>query len=97
VSLSQCNRSTKAMDYATLSRLVSNALRHEPNAYGLELDPEGWVEVNALLEALKRRSSGFADLTDEKSGDRQKRNRAFHSQFVTHPRMAVTVPSVTRF
>jgi putative RNA 2'-phosphotransferase len=35
-----------------LSRLVSYALRHQPWLYELELDEEGWVSVDALLEAL---------------------------------------------
>jgi putative RNA 2'-phosphotransferase len=52
------------MDYTALSKVVSQALRHEPGAYGLQLDPEGWVEVNALLQALKQRSSKWADLTE---------------------------------
>ena len=38
-----------------LSRAVSHALRHRPAAYGLELDRQGWVEVDALLAALRRR------------------------------------------
>lgn len=52
------------MDYAALSRAVSHALRHEPDAYGLELDPEGWAGVNALLRALKQRSSEWTNVTE---------------------------------
>jgi len=52
------------MDYTVLSELVSHALRHEPDEYLLQLDSEGWVEVNALLQAIKRRSSDWADLTE---------------------------------
>jgi putative RNA 2'-phosphotransferase len=44
------------MDYTNLSKAVSRALRHEPKAYGLTLDIEGWVPVEALLAALGRRS-----------------------------------------
>ena len=36
-----------------LSRTISHALRHEPWLYELELDEEGWVEVEALLAALR--------------------------------------------
>jgi putative RNA 2'-phosphotransferase len=35
-----------------LSRAVSHALRHEPWLYELELDEEGWTDVDALLRAL---------------------------------------------
>jgi len=38
---------------ANLSKLVSHALRHEPELYGLELNDEGWVSVDALLLALQ--------------------------------------------
>lgn len=37
-----------------LSRLVSHALRHEPWLYELELDDEGWVPLDDLVETLRR-------------------------------------------
>ena len=37
-----------------LSKEVSYALRHAPRQYGLELDSEGWVDVELLLEALHK-------------------------------------------
>lgn len=39
---------------ADLSRLVSHALRHEPWLYELELDAEGWVGVDQLVDAIRR-------------------------------------------
>jgi putative RNA 2'-phosphotransferase len=36
-----------------VSRAVAHALRHEPWLYELELDDEGWTDVDALLEALR--------------------------------------------
>ncbi|MBW5446041.1 RNA 2'-phosphotransferase [Cohnella sp. CFH 77786] len=41
------------MDYLKLSKEVSYALRHAPWEYELELDPEGWVGVEQLIEALR--------------------------------------------
>lgn len=38
-----------------LSKTISHALRHKPGDYGLVLDAEGWVEVDELLAALRRR------------------------------------------
>lgn len=35
-----------------LSKRVSLALRHRPDAFGIELDPHGWVDVPGLLHAL---------------------------------------------
>jgi putative RNA 2'-phosphotransferase len=40
------------MDYQKLSKEISYALRHAPWKYKLELDEEGWVEVNQLLSSL---------------------------------------------
>jgi putative RNA 2'-phosphotransferase len=37
-----------------LSRTVSHALRHEPWVYELELDDQGWVTVDALVESLRQ-------------------------------------------
>ena len=48
-----------------ISKTVSHALRHDPEAYGLELDEEGWVEVEDLLVALRRRGGAWESLTEE--------------------------------
>lgn len=52
------------MDYLkVLSRTISHALRHEPWLYELELDEEGWVEVEALLSALRSECRKWRQLT----------------------------------
>ena len=38
--------------YKTTSKLMSLFLRHNPKAGGLSLDDAGWVDVDALLQAL---------------------------------------------
>lgn len=38
-----------------LSKLMSVALRHNPASFGLQLDPEGWVEVEQLVAGLRTR------------------------------------------
>ena len=38
-------------DLRDLSKLVSHALRHEPAAYGLKLDADGWVALDAFIAA----------------------------------------------
>ena len=35
-----------------ISKLLSLVLRHKPEEIGIELDPNGWVAVSTLLEAL---------------------------------------------
>lgn len=47
-----------------ISRIVSHALRHEPWTYELELDEQGWTDVEVLLAALRRESPEWADLTE---------------------------------
>ncbi|MED1725967.1 RNA 2'-phosphotransferase [Brevibacillus parabrevis] len=41
------------MDLDKLSKELSYALRHAPHEYELELDENGWVDVQQLLEALR--------------------------------------------
>lgn len=50
------------MDYQSLSRTVSHALRHEPWLYELELDDAGWVPLTALLAALRAERKEWRDL-----------------------------------
>ncbi len=40
------------VNHVALSKKVSHALRHKPWLYELELDPEGWTPLAALLDAL---------------------------------------------
>ena len=40
------------MNYEKLSKEVSYALRHAPWEYELEMDEEGWVDIEQLLNAL---------------------------------------------
>lgn len=42
------------MDYIKLGKEISYALRHAPFKYGLELDDEGWVNLEDLLSALNK-------------------------------------------
>ena len=37
------------------SKFLAGVLRHNPGKIGVELDPAGWVDVDVLLAALKRR------------------------------------------
>jgi putative RNA 2'-phosphotransferase len=38
----------------SLSRFLSTVLRHEPDLAGLELDSQGWVRVEDLIEGVER-------------------------------------------
>ena len=40
--------------YTRLSKEISYALRHAPWEYELEMDAEGWVPIEQLLDALHR-------------------------------------------
>ena len=41
-------------DYANLSKEISHALRHVPWEYELEMDENGWVPIEQLLDALHK-------------------------------------------
>lgn len=41
-------------DPVRVSKLLSLALRHQPQALGIELDPAGWTDVEPLLVGLSR-------------------------------------------
>jgi len=45
-----------------LSKLTSLALRHNPWLFELELDDEGWVNLNDLIEAFQAQKPEFAEL-----------------------------------
>lgn len=46
-----------------ISKLLSLVLRHQPETLGIQLDSNGWTEVDFLLEKLKEKS---ADLDFER-------------------------------
>lgn len=45
------------------SRAISHALRHEPWIYELELDDDGWVDLDALIAALREQREEWRDLS----------------------------------
>lgn len=52
------------IDLVQLSKTVSHALRHEPWIYELELDDDGWVDMEVLLEALRNESLAWQSLNE---------------------------------
>ena len=52
------------IDVVELSKAVSHALRHAPEVYGLTLDPDGWVEVRNLIQALIRTHPAWQGLSE---------------------------------
>jgi putative RNA 2'-phosphotransferase len=48
-----------------VSRVLSHALRHEPWLYELELDEDGWAEVDAVLAALRQETPAWRELNAE--------------------------------
>lgn len=45
-----------------LSKALAHALRHAPEAYQIELDAQGWVDCDLLIEALKRHNRRWRGL-----------------------------------
>ena len=52
-----------------LSRLASHALRHDPAAYGLQPDADGWVPVDALVGAVRAAGGRLAYTTAQDLAD----------------------------
>ncbi|NDJ87081.1 MAG: RNA 2'-phosphotransferase [Chloroflexi bacterium] len=48
-----------------LSKAISLALRHKPWLFELELDQDGWVDLDQLLAALRASRSYWADVSRE--------------------------------
>lgn len=53
------------MKLEDVSHAVSHALRHEPEKYGLALDPQGWVELDDLVRGLRSSGRGLKDVTTD--------------------------------
>ena len=52
------------IDHRWLSKTVSHALRHEPWVYELELDDQGWVPIEQLLETLRSEKDSWGELAE---------------------------------
>lgn len=48
---------------AALLRTLAHALRHKPQSYFLEMDSDGWVDMNHLLLALRHQHANWSALT----------------------------------
>ncbi|MCB2127150.1 MAG: RNA 2'-phosphotransferase [Rhodobacteraceae bacterium] len=46
-------------DEKRLSKFLSLVLRHDPGAAGVTLDPEGWVDLDALIVGAASKGKGF--------------------------------------
>ncbi len=51
------------LDYTRLSKNISRALRHQPWIYELELDEEGWTDIENLLQGLRSEKSVWKNLS----------------------------------
>lgn len=89
------------MDVVRTSKRLSHVLRHHPGSVGLTLDEAGWVDVEALLAALRitREELDHVVATDDKQrfafDDSETRIRASqgHSVAVDLGYAAVTPPA----
>ena len=49
--------------YEKLSKLLSHALRHHPEQYGLQLDQRGWVSLDNLLRIMQQHNPYWQNLS----------------------------------
>jgi len=69
------------MNYIELSKEISYALRHAPHEYGLELDAEGWVGIEQLIDGFKEKK-GYkgileGDIINMIEASKKKRHECF--------------------
>jgi putative RNA 2'-phosphotransferase len=50
------------MDEEKLSKIISHALRHEPEYYNLKLTNDGWVSIDELVSGIKTKVLGYSNL-----------------------------------
>ena len=46
-------------DIKKVSKSMSYVLRHKPDAIGITLDPNGWVDVDVLIAAFQRNGKRY--------------------------------------
>lgn len=56
---------SKKINNEKLSKIVSHALRHKPEVYEIKLDAEGWVMLQELCEAIRKKGPEFNQLEVE--------------------------------
>jgi RNA:NAD 2'-phosphotransferase (TPT1/KptA family) len=49
-------------DYKKLSKTIAHALRHDPVFYDLILDEEGWTDLRALADALRKKYTRWENI-----------------------------------
>ena len=55
---------TTGINYVSLSKAMSKALRHQPERLGIRLAPDGSVDLTELVDALNRRGGWPRTLTE---------------------------------
>lgn len=64
----------------SVSKSMSYVLRHRPDAFGITLDPNGWVEVDTLLKAFKDNGKRFSsEMIDRAVAENDKQRFEFNA------------------
>ena len=56
-------------DSKKVSKSMSYVLRHKPDAIGITLDPNGWVDVDVLIAAFQRNGKRYTPKTTQNHFD----------------------------
>jgi putative RNA 2'-phosphotransferase len=70
------------INYTQLSKIVSHALRHEPQSYNLTLDENGWVSIIELASAIGQKgiTADVAIITDMVTKSAKKRHEILNGK-----------------
>ncbi|WP_282153917.1 RNA 2'-phosphotransferase [Ruegeria atlantica] len=58
-----------------LSKILSHALRHCPEAYNVTMDKSGWVNLDELLNSIRCANKNFSDLSERDVHDALNRGK----------------------
>lgn len=69
-------------DLKHISKFLSLVLRHKPEEIGIQMDSNGWVDVDELIEKCAKRGKGFSfETLEEVVETNDKKRFAFNDDF----------------
>ena len=98
VSIRWWPQSIMKKSLVTTSKFLSLVLRHKPEAIGMQLDADGWLDINALIENANEHGNAITARTPARGGcqERQTTLRA-KRRWASHSRKSGTFDPGNKF
>ena len=75
-----CQKKTTKMKTTNISKFLSLILRHQPEVIGIQLDKNGWADVEELLEKMNTQGKGVDRAMLEKIVENNSKQRFAFSE-----------------